>query len=269
MFPVKRNNHSSQTLKLLKKNPSAITFYLPGGQIFSTEFGLGKRGDPKALNDTKLIINGWRGHSCSSRTNLVSFRTFRRPLFPKPVSWLAVSYSKTALERITFDGGNSSIPIVVVFISIHPIMRNVNGKSTLALYLSPFLSWRKMNSRTFYFQASSTMRYRRWVGSYSNAYPTGAVIKNDTPETVIFANLAYSTNFNLKFHYFIYSSLELKKWSWEWREIWSVAAPIAGCSAELGHSAGSPKKKSANSVSFRKGKGKGAKQALTSRSHCA
>ena len=28
-----------------------------------------------------------RGHSCSFRTNLVWFRTFRCPLFPKPVSW--------------------------------------------------------------------------------------------------------------------------------------------------------------------------------------
>ena len=38
------------------------------------------------LNDTKLI------HSCSFRTNLVSFRTFRRPLFPKPISWLRLFY---------------------------------------------------------------------------------------------------------------------------------------------------------------------------------
>ena len=42
-----------------------------------------------------------RGHSCSFRTNLVSFRTFRRPLFSKPVFcpglFFATSYSKTAL----------------------------------------------------------------------------------------------------------------------------------------------------------------------------
>ena len=44
------------------------------------------------------------GHSCSFRTNLASFRTFRSPPFPKPVSWLglffAVSYSKTALTSV-------------------------------------------------------------------------------------------------------------------------------------------------------------------------
>ena len=41
------------------------------------------------------------GHSCTFRSNLVSFRTFRRPLFPKPVScpglFFTASYSKTAL----------------------------------------------------------------------------------------------------------------------------------------------------------------------------
>ena len=31
-----------------------------------------------------------RGNSCSFRTNLVSFRTFRRSIFPKPVSWLGL-----------------------------------------------------------------------------------------------------------------------------------------------------------------------------------
>ena len=40
----------------------------------------------KALNDTKLILNDEGGHSCSFSTNLVSFRTFKRSLFPKPVS---------------------------------------------------------------------------------------------------------------------------------------------------------------------------------------
>ena len=55
------------------------------------------------------------------------------------------------LGRITFVGGNSPFPIVGFFISIHPIMRSVNGKSTLALHLSPSLSWRKLNSPTFFF----------------------------------------------------------------------------------------------------------------------
>ena len=50
------------------------------------ETGLGNRGRQKVLNDAKLMLNDQGGHSCSFRTNLVSFRTFRRPLFPKPVS---------------------------------------------------------------------------------------------------------------------------------------------------------------------------------------
>ena len=54
------------------------------------ETGLGNRGPLEILNDTKLILNGEGGHSCSFQTNLVSFRTFRRPLFPKPVSWLGL-----------------------------------------------------------------------------------------------------------------------------------------------------------------------------------
>ena len=52
------------------------------------ETGLGKRGRLKVLNDTKMIINYSSGNSRLFRTNLVSFRTFRRPLFPKPVSLL-------------------------------------------------------------------------------------------------------------------------------------------------------------------------------------
>ena len=44
-------------------------------------------------------------YSCSFRTNLGSFRTFRCPLFPKPVTgheqYFAVSYSKPALDLAT------------------------------------------------------------------------------------------------------------------------------------------------------------------------
>ena len=40
------------------------------------ETGLGNRGHLKVLNNTNMM------------TNLVSFRTLRRPLFTKPVSWL-------------------------------------------------------------------------------------------------------------------------------------------------------------------------------------
>ena len=46
------------------------------------ETSLRNRGCLKVLNDAKLFLND----SYSFRTNLVSFRTFRRPLFPKPFS---------------------------------------------------------------------------------------------------------------------------------------------------------------------------------------
>ena len=49
------------------------------------------RGCLKVPNDTKSILNDSKGgHSCSFRTNWASFRTFRRPLFPKPVSRLGL-----------------------------------------------------------------------------------------------------------------------------------------------------------------------------------
>ena len=70
------------------------------------------------------------------------------------------------LGRITFVGGNSPFPIVGFFISIHPIMRSVNGKSTLALHLSPSLSWRKLNSPTFFFGAPGAMPKPSWTASY-------------------------------------------------------------------------------------------------------
>ena len=37
-------------------------------------------------------LNDKGGHSCSFRTNLVSFRTFRCPLFLKPVFWLRLPF---------------------------------------------------------------------------------------------------------------------------------------------------------------------------------
>ena len=62
------------------------------------EAGLGNRGRLMVLNNTKLILNLLRGHSCSFRTNLVS------SLFPKPVScpglFFVISYSKRALVFI-------------------------------------------------------------------------------------------------------------------------------------------------------------------------
>ena len=42
---------------------------------------LEQQGYMKVLNDTKLILNDLGGHSCSFRTNLVLFRSFRRSLF--------------------------------------------------------------------------------------------------------------------------------------------------------------------------------------------
>ena len=54
--------------------------------------GLGNRGPLKVLNGTKLIPNDKQGHSCSIRINLVSFRTFRCHLFPKPVACFGFFY---------------------------------------------------------------------------------------------------------------------------------------------------------------------------------
>ena len=45
-----------------------------------------------------------RGHSCSFRTNFVSFRTFRHPRFPKPVSWLGLF-----CRLLQLDGSTSFI----------------------------------------------------------------------------------------------------------------------------------------------------------------
>ena len=42
---------------------------------------------------------GLGGHSCSFRINLVSFRAFKHPLFPKSVSWLGL-FCHLKLEKI-------------------------------------------------------------------------------------------------------------------------------------------------------------------------
>ena len=59
------------------------------------------RGPLKDLKDSKLILNESKLFPRSSRITLVSFITFRGPLFPKQVTgqelFLAVSYSKPAL----------------------------------------------------------------------------------------------------------------------------------------------------------------------------
>ena len=63
--------------------------------------GLRNKGPLKDSMDFKLILNESKLFPWSSRISLVPFRTFRGPLFPKPVTgqelFLAVSYSKPAL----------------------------------------------------------------------------------------------------------------------------------------------------------------------------
>ena len=61
-------------------------------------------GPLKVLNGTKLILEGHGNNLDSFRISLESFRSFRCPLLPKPVSWLglsfAVSYNKLALKAV-------------------------------------------------------------------------------------------------------------------------------------------------------------------------
>ena len=58
--------------------------------------------DVKDLKDSKLILNDSKLFPYSSMISLVPFRTFRGPLFPKPVTgqelFFAISYSKLAYE---------------------------------------------------------------------------------------------------------------------------------------------------------------------------
>ena len=73
-------------------------------------------GHLKDLNDSKLIINESKLFPWSSRINLVPFRTFRGPLFPKPETgqelFLAVSYSKLAIVLILIE---KSVATFVIF----------------------------------------------------------------------------------------------------------------------------------------------------------
>jgi hypothetical protein len=65
---------------------------------------LSSRGALKDLKDSKLILNESKLFPWSSRISLVPFKTFRWPLFSKPVTgqelFLAVFYSKPALVPI-------------------------------------------------------------------------------------------------------------------------------------------------------------------------
>ena len=63
--------------------------------------GLDNKGPLNVLNGTKLIIDHHGNNLDSFRISLKSFRSFRGPLLPKPVTgqelFLAISYSKPAL----------------------------------------------------------------------------------------------------------------------------------------------------------------------------
>ena len=58
------------------------------------------KGPLKVLNGTKLILDDHGSNLDSFRISLESFRSFRGPLLPKPVTgqelFLAISYSKPA-----------------------------------------------------------------------------------------------------------------------------------------------------------------------------
>ena len=74
---------------------------------------VGKIGDVS----TKMILNGLEGHSCSIRTNLVSFKTLDVPYSPNQfLGWdfFATSYRMMAL---------------VIFVSSERIERKSNTKS--------------------------------------------------------------------------------------------------------------------------------------------
>ena len=64
----------------------AALLYRVQKKYMTSHVSLEKRGPLKTLNDTKLVLCKWCwGHSHSFRTNLVSYRAFKSPLFPKPV----------------------------------------------------------------------------------------------------------------------------------------------------------------------------------------
>ena len=65
--------------------------------------GLGNKGPLKVLNGTKLILDDHGNNLDSFKISLESFRSFRGPLFSKPVNghelFFAVSCSKPALTK--------------------------------------------------------------------------------------------------------------------------------------------------------------------------
>ena len=71
-------------------------------------------GPLKILNGIKLILDDQGNHLDSYAISLESFRSFRGPLFRKPVTgqelFFAVSYSKPALVFLSYFGINIRFP---------------------------------------------------------------------------------------------------------------------------------------------------------------
>ena len=128
-----------------------------------------KRGPLEALNDTKLILNDYKGHSCSFRTNLVSIRTFRCPQFPKQfLGWdffcrfIQQTGSSAVLKMYSSINLYCSEEILNVFSLIHII--SLKWKTNVhCLYLftcncsivaifNEFLTWACFFMRTVYFR---------------------------------------------------------------------------------------------------------------------
>ena len=69
--------------------------------------GLGNKAPLKVLNGTKLILDDHGNNLDSFRISLESFRSFRGPLLPKPVTdqelFFAVPYSKPALVSMLIN----------------------------------------------------------------------------------------------------------------------------------------------------------------------
>ena len=88
-------------IRKIKLAPLCCTVY---PKIYLAVSGLWNRGPLKILNGIKLILDDWGNHLDSYTISLESFRSFRSPLFCKPLTgqelFLAVSYSKPALMTI-------------------------------------------------------------------------------------------------------------------------------------------------------------------------
>ena len=74
--------------------------------------GLWNRGPLKILSGIKLILDGQGNHLDSHKISLKSFKSFRGPLFRKPVTgqepFFAVFYSKLALLCATYENSSAA-----------------------------------------------------------------------------------------------------------------------------------------------------------------